>query len=74
MWKLLGVKFDYKLTFNAHIDGICKKVGLKLNTLSRIALYMYFNKNGYYWMRSSCLNSIAVLWFGCVIIAQKIVK
>ena len=47
MWKLLGVKFDYKLTFNTHIDGICKKVGLKLNTLSRIALHMYFNKNGY---------------------------
>ena len=48
MWKLLGVKFGYKLTFiNAHSDDICKKVGLKLNTLSRIALYMYFNKNGY---------------------------
>ena len=23
--KLLGVKFDYKLSFNSHIDGICKK-------------------------------------------------
>ena len=23
--KFLGVKFDYKLTFNAHIDEICKK-------------------------------------------------
>ena len=28
--KLLGVKFDYKLTFNAYIDDICKKAGLKL--------------------------------------------
>ena len=27
--KRLGMKFDYKLTFNAHIDDICKKAGLK---------------------------------------------
>ena len=42
--KLLGLKFDYILTFNAHIDDICKKAGLKLNALSRIAPYMEFNK------------------------------
>ena len=42
--KLLGVNFDYKLTFNAHIDDICKKAGLKLNALSGIAPYMDFNK------------------------------
>ena len=35
--KLFGVKLDYKLTSNAHIDDICKKSGLKLNGLSRIA-------------------------------------
>ena len=45
----LGVKFYYKLTFNAHIDDICKKAGLKFNVLSRIVPYMDFNKknNGY---------------------------
>ena len=37
--KLLGVKFDYKLSFNAHTDDICKKAGLKLNALLRIAPY-----------------------------------
>ena len=42
--KLLGVTFDYKLTFNAHVDVICKKAGIKLNALSRIAPYMDFNK------------------------------
>ena len=42
--KLLGVTFDYKLTFNAHIDDICKKAGLKLNGLSRIAPYMDFKQ------------------------------
>ena len=25
--KLLGIKIDYKLTFNSRIDQICKKVG-----------------------------------------------
>ena len=38
------LKFDYKLTFNAHIDDIFKKAGMKLNALSRIAPYMDFNK------------------------------
>ena len=42
--KRFGLKFDYKLTFNAQIDDICKKAGLKLNALSRIAPYMDFNK------------------------------
>ena len=34
--KLLGIKTDYKLTFNAHIDDICKKAGQKLNILSKV--------------------------------------
>ena len=42
--KLLGLKSDYELRFNAQIDDICKKTGFKLNALSRIAPYMDFNK------------------------------
>ena len=42
--KFLAVKFDSKLTFNGHIDDICKKARLKLNALSRIVPYMDFNK------------------------------
>ena len=42
--KLLGVKFDDKLTFITHIDDICRKAGLKLNALSRMASYMDFIK------------------------------
>ena len=42
--KLLGLKSDYELRFNAQIDDICKKTGFKLNALSRIAPYMNFNK------------------------------
>ena len=42
--KLLGVFFDSKLTFQSHIDNICKKASQKLNAISRITTYMDFNK------------------------------
>ena len=42
--KLLGVLLDSKLTFKPHVDSICKKAGLKLNTISRIIPYMDFSK------------------------------
>ena len=42
--KLLGVRFDSKLTIDAHIYDICKKAGLKLNTLARITPYMDINE------------------------------
>ena len=38
------VFFDSKLTFQSHIDKICKKASYKLNTISRITPYMDFNK------------------------------
>jgi hypothetical protein len=33
---LLGVTFDFKLTFNSHISHICKKASQQLNVLKRI--------------------------------------
>ena len=42
--KLLDVRFDSKLTFDAHINDICKKAGLKLNALARITPYMDLTK------------------------------
>ena len=42
--KLEGVRFDSRLTFDAHINDICKKAGLKLNALARITPYMDLNK------------------------------
>ena len=39
--KLPGVKFDNNWIWNAHIDDICKKAGVKLNVP-----FMDFNKNG----------------------------
>ena len=54
--KLFGVKLDYKLTSNAHIDDICKKSGLKLNGLSRIAPYTGFKKTVF----SECVLYVSI--------------
>ena len=37
---LLGITIDSNLTFENHINSICKKASQKLNTLARIAPYM----------------------------------
>ena len=42
--KLLGVRFDSKLTLDVRINDICKKAGLKLNALAKITPYMDLNK------------------------------
>ena len=44
--KLLGVKFDHKLSFDGHISELCKKASRKIYTLSRVALYMNISKRG----------------------------
>ena len=38
--KLLGINIDSKLTFEDHINRICKTSSAKLNALSRISYYM----------------------------------
>ena len=38
--KLLDVKIDRMLNFNAHFNDICKTVGQKLSALARITPYM----------------------------------
>ena len=42
--KLLRVKIDSKLSFNTHIDDICRKERLKLNAVSRIMPHFDFLK------------------------------
>ena len=42
--KLLGVKFDRKLSFNDHIYELCKKANRKIHALSRVASYMNISK------------------------------
>ena len=38
--KLLGVKFDKKLTFDDHTSDICQKAGRKISALARVTPYM----------------------------------
>ena len=47
--KLLGIRVDSKLTFDAHINDISKKPGLKVNVLARITSYMDLNKKHWKW-------------------------
>ena len=42
--KHLGVFFDSKLTFQSHIDSICKKASQIFNAVSGITPEMDFNK------------------------------
>ena len=42
--KLLGVKFDHKLSFDDHISKLCKKVSRKIHALSRVASYINVSK------------------------------
>ena len=42
--KLLGIKIDNKLSFNEHLDEICKKAGQKLNALARLTPFMNIRK------------------------------
>ena len=42
--KLLGVKFDHKLSFYDHISEICKKTSRKIHALPRVASYMNISK------------------------------
>ena len=42
--KLLGVKFDHKLSFDDHISEPCKKASSKIHALSRVASYMNISK------------------------------
>ena len=42
--KLLGVKIDYKLTFDNHVANLCKKANNKLRALARATLHMTIEK------------------------------
>ena len=46
--KLLGIKIDQKLSFEPHVDSLCKKASQKLNALVRMSSSLKFNKENYY--------------------------
>ena len=44
MHELLGITIDSKLTFETHINKLCKKASQKLNALAQISNYLTFDK------------------------------
>ena len=42
--KLLGILIDIKLTFDKHINNLCKRASQKLNALCRLSSLMSTNK------------------------------
>ena len=68
--KLLGVKFDYNLTFNSDVSDLCKNASLKINapymsiSKRRILMNAFFQITfNYYppvWMRHSRINNTKI--------------
>ena len=61
--KLLGIKFDSKLSFQNHASSLCKKASQKLHALTRIANYVNLSYYPLVWMfhsrkRNPRINSI----------------
>ena len=48
--KLLGIKFDSKLSFQNHASSLCKKASQKLHALTRIANYVNLSYYPLVWM------------------------
>ena len=42
--KLSGIKIDNKLTFEDHVEGLCKRASQKVSTLARISSLMRFEQ------------------------------
>jgi hypothetical protein len=53
--KLLGVTFDFKLTFNSHVSHICKKASQQLTVLKRIGNNFLFPHASHLEVRSTNL-------------------
>ena len=74
--KLLGVKFDHKLSFDDHISELCKKASRKINALSRVASYMNISKRRTVssWLRSLNHNLAIAPLYGCIIAVLTVAK
>ena len=63
--KLLGIKFDYKLTSNSHISDLCKKASKLVHALARVTPYMNVLK------RCIIMNdSVTAFLYGCVTVVS----
>ena len=65
--KLLGVQFDNMLSFDAHVDEICRKAGRKLNVLARLSKTLDFESKLtlFHCFVLSHFEYCAVVWHFC---------
>ena len=65
--KLLGITFDVDLSFNAHIDDLCKKASKSLNVLKRFSrtLSVYNKKRIFLTFITSQFNYCPIIWHFC---------
>ena len=61
--KLLGIKIDYKLSFEPHVHSLCKKASQKLNALARMAFSLKFKQ------RKLLLDAFITAHFSCTPVA-----
>ena len=64
---LLGVTIDSNLTFEEHINSLCKKANQKLHALSRVANYMSMEKRRILLNTfiTSQFNYCPLVWMSC---------
>ena len=55
---LLGTMIDNRLTFETHMESLCKEAGQKLHALARIANYMDISKRMQHY---ECINPFKIL-------------
>ena len=68
--KLLGIKIDFNLSFNEHVEGICNKASQKLSAQARISPYLDESKRESFLSHLYHLSLVTVLWFGCFIVGS----
>lgn len=65
--KILGITFDSKLNFNAHISEMCKRAARQINALRRLSKYLNQKRriSIYHSFIASNFNFSPVVWFFC---------
>ena len=73
---ILGVIIDNKLSFDSHIDRICKKVAQKLSALSQISAFPDLNKRQILFqsMIKSQFSYCPLSWMFCSRKSNNIIK
>ena len=62
---LLGVTVNNKLSFELHLNMVCKKISQKLHSLARVSKFIS-KKNLRVTMKAFIMSQFIVLWYGCV--------